>query len=134
MPITPDEWEQWVVEWSKLWITSTGEQRDRDVQKMRESPYATVLPAFSEFIVDRTNRLWVREAHWQDAIGAGSLTDIPRVPSTWSVFDTRGRWLGDVQMPADFQPYEIGADYVAGKARSNGVSQVAIYGLGVRGK
>ena len=88
----------------------------------------------SQFIVDRSGRLWVREAHWQDAIGAGSLTDLPAVPSAWSVFDVRGRWLGDVRMPANFQAFEIGDDYVAGKARTNGVNQVVIYSLGVRGR
>ena len=77
-------------------------------------------------------RLWVRGAHWQDAIAAGSLADIPAVPSAWSVFDARGRWLGDVIMPAGFQPFEIGSDYVAGAMRSNGMSHVAIYGLGTQ--
>lgn len=133
-PVTPDDWEQWVVEWSKLWVTSTGAERARDVQKVREEPWAEMLPAFSQFIVDRSGRLWVREAHWQDAIGAGSLTDLPAVPSAWSVFDGRGRWLGDVRMPANFQAFEIGDDYVAGKARTNGVNQVVIYSLGVRGR
>ena len=90
--VTPDEWEEWVVEWSKLWVTSTGAERARDVQKVREEPYAEALPAFSQFIVDRSGRLWVREAHW------------------------------------------IGDDYVAGKARTNGVNQVVVYSLGVRGR
>lgn len=65
----------------------------------------------------------------QDAIGGGSLTDLPAVPSQWSVFDPAGGWLGDVEMPANFQPYEIGADYVVGKAYPAGVSQVVLYGL-----
>jgi len=132
VPVTDDDWEHWVIEWSKLWVTTTGTERDRDVQKVRESPWAEKLPAFTQFIVDRGGRLWVRGAHWQDAIGAGSLSDSPAVPSTWSVFDVRGRWLGDVTMPADFQPFEIGADYVAGVMRSGGVNQVAIYDLSAR--
>jgi hypothetical protein len=133
-PVTPDDWEHWVVEWSKLWVKSTGAERERDIQKVREEPYADVLPAFSQLIVDRGGRLWVREAHWQDAIGAGSLTDIPAIPSLWSVFDARGRWLGDVTMPTGFQPFEIGADYVAGVLRADGVNRVAIYGLSAPGR
>jgi len=133
-PVTPDDWEQWVVEWSKRRVKSTGAERERDVEKVRSDPWAELLPAFSEFIVDRSGRLWVREAHWQDAIGAGSLSDIPAVPSRWSVFDRGGRWLGDVSMPTDFQPFDIGTDYVAGKARSNGVNQVVIYPLHAGGK
>ncbi len=128
-PVTPEEWEQWVVEWSKLWVKEQGVARDSAVDAVRRAPYAEVLPAFTAFLVDRVGRLWVRGAHWQDAIGAGSLTDLPAVPSQWSVFDPAGRWLGDVEMPADFQPYEIGADYVVGKARRAGVNQVVLYGL-----
>jgi hypothetical protein len=133
-PVTAAEWERWVVEWSKLWVKSTGEQREKDIQDVRDDPYAEVLPAFSEFIVDRVDRLWVREAHLDDAIAAGSLTDIPVVPSNWSVFDTNGRWLGDVAMPANFQPYDIGADFVAGKARLNNVNSVVVYALGATGR
>lgn len=131
-PVTDDDWEHWVIEWSKLWIKTTGAERDRDVQKVRESPWADELPAFTAFIIDRGSRLWVRGAHWQDAIGAGSLADMPAVPSTWSVFDVRGRWLGDVIMPAGLQPSEIGSDYVTGTMRSNGMNQVVVYGLTAR--
>jgi hypothetical protein len=131
-PVTADDWEQWVVEWSKQWVKATGAERDREVQKVREEPWADALPAFSQFIVDADDRLWVRGAHWQDAIAAGSLADTPAVPSTWSVFDARGRWLGEVNMPSGFKPLEIGKDYVAGVRRTNGVNQVAIFELGVQ--
>jgi hypothetical protein len=134
VPITPDDWEQWVIEWSKLWVKTTGAQRERDIQEVRESPYATALPAFSRFIVDRGGRLWVREAHWQDAIGAGSLSDPPAVTSAWSVFDVRGRWLGDVSMPVGFQPFEIGADYATGTLRTDGGTRVVVYALSSRGR
>jgi hypothetical protein len=133
-PITADDWERWVVEWSKLWVRTTGADREREVQKVRESPWAEQNPAFSQFIVDRGGRLWVREAHWQDAIAAGSLVDIPAVPSSWSVFDARGRWLGDVSMPTGFLPFEIGTDYVTGILRADGVNHVAIYELSARGR
>jgi hypothetical protein len=133
-PITADDWERWVVEWSKLWVRTTGAEREREIQNVRESPWAEQNPAFSQFIVDRGGRLWVREAHWQDAIAAGSLVDIPAVPSSWSVFDSRGRWLGDVSMPTGFQAFEIGTDYVAGILRVDGVNHVAIYDLSARAR
>ncbi len=129
IPVTAADWEDWAVEWSKLWITSTGDSAKKEIQELRESPYARTMPAFSQFIPDRTGRLWVREAHYQDAISAGSLTDPPVVPSRWSVFDAKGAWLGDVTMPKDFQPYDIGADYVLGKQRIDGVSKVVQYAL-----
>jgi hypothetical protein len=45
--VTPDDWEHWVNEWSKLWVKTTGAERDRDIQKVRESPWAEELPAFT---------------------------------------------------------------------------------------
>ena len=133
-PITNDDWEHWVVEWSKLWVRATGAEREREIQQVRESPWAEENPAFSQFLVDRSGRLWVREAHWQDAIAAGSLADVPAVPSVWSVFDVRGRWLGDVGMPTGFLPFEIGPDYVTGIVRADGVTRVAIYDLRAPGR
>ena len=129
IPVTAADWEDWVVQWSKLWITTSGDSARKEMQELRESAYAFTMPAFSQFIPDRTGRLWVREAHYQDAIGAGSLTDPPLVPSRWSVFDTKGAWLGDVTMPKDFQPYDIGEDYVLGKQRVDGMSKVVQFAL-----
>jgi hypothetical protein len=128
-PVTPERWDYWVVEWAKLWINSTGEQYAKEMMELRASPYAETMPAFSQFLVDRVGRLWVREAHLEDAIGAGSLTDVSHVPSKWSVFEPSGRWLGDVLMPANFQPYDIGADYVAGKRYADKVATAEIYAL-----
>jgi hypothetical protein len=127
--VTPERWDYWVVEWAKLWVKSVGEQYQKEMMELRASPYAETLPAFSQFIVDRAGRLWVREAHLEDAIAAGSLNDPPAVPSKWSVFDTSGRWLGDVSMPANFQPYDIGSDYVAGKRYADKVATAEIYAL-----
>jgi hypothetical protein len=46
------------------------------------------------------------------------------------VFDRDGAWLGDVTLPAHFQPYDIGADYVLGVARDDdGVQTVVQYAL-----
>jgi len=133
-PITDSDWEHWVVEWSKLWVKTTGTDRERDIQEVRDAPWAEQNPAFSQFIVDRAGKLWVRGAHWQDAIAAGSLTDTPAVPSRWSVFDVQGRWLGDVEMPTGFKALEIGPDYVAGTRLTDGRVQVVIYPLSTGGR
>jgi len=133
-PVTPERWDYWVVEWAKIWVKSVGEQYAKEMMDLRASPYAETLPAFSQFIADRVGRLWVREAHLEDAIAAGSLSDPPAVPSKWSVFDSTGRWLGDVTMPANFQPYDIGADYVAGKRYESKVATAVIYALEKRAR
>jgi hypothetical protein len=102
---------------------------------LRKSSYAITVPAFSQFIPDRVGRLWVREAHVADAAGAGALNRMPLVPSTWSVFDSTGSWLGDVGMPAKFWPMDVGANYVLGSALDeDDVPTVVMYRLGTSGE
>jgi hypothetical protein len=129
-PVTPADWEHWVTDWSKLWVTERGADSLKEVQNVRESPYAFELPAFSQCLVGQDQTLWVREAHLDDAISAGSLNDDPRVASKWSVFNPAGRWISDVTMPAGFQPTDIGTDYVAGRfRRAPGRMTVVVYRL-----
>jgi hypothetical protein len=129
--VTRADIDAYVTEWSKRWIRSTGAQAEREKQDLRDDPYASEVPAFSQFLIDRTGRLWVREAHLADAPFAGNLATSPLVPSVWSVFDRTGRWLGDVTMPARFMPTDIGADYVLGIARdSDGVETVVQFRMG----
>jgi hypothetical protein len=128
--VTPADWKHWVTEWSKIWVTERGADSLKEVQSVRESPYAFELPAFSQCLGAQDGTLWVREAHLDDAISAGSLNDDPRVESKWSVFNPAGRWISDVTMPAGFQPTDIGADYVAGRFRRGpGRMTVVVYRL-----
>jgi hypothetical protein len=129
--VTRGDIDAYVTEWSKRWIRSTGAQAEREKADLRDDPYAAEVPAFSQFLIDRTGRLWVREAHLGDAPFAGNLATSPLVPSVWSVFDRTGRWLGDVTMPSRFMPTDIGADYVLGIARDgDGVETVVQFRLG----
>lgn len=133
--VTKSDIDSYVVEWGKRWIKSTGAAAEAERADLRNDPYAATVPAFSQFLVDRPGRLWVREAKLADAPGAGQLNTTPLVPSTWSVFDPAGRWLGDVTMPARFLPRDIGADYVLGTAiDADGVETVVSYRLATRAK
>lgn len=116
-PVTRSDIETYVVEWGRRWIKSTGAEAERERADLRDDPYASTVPAFSRFITDRVGRLWVRAANLADAPGAGQLNLMPLAPSVWSVFGDDGAWLGDVTLPARFQPHDIGADYVVGIAR-----------------
>lgn len=128
--VTSADIDAYVVEWGKRWSTMTGGEAAAERRAMRHDPYAATVPAFSQFLPDRAGRLWVREAHLADAPGAGALNTTPLVPSRWSVFDPSGRWLGDVLMPAHFQPHDIGADYVLGAAvDEDGVQSIVMYRL-----
>ena len=129
--VTSADIDRYVEEWGKRWIKSTGAEAEAERASLRQDPYASTVPAFSQFIADRVGRLWVREAHLADAPGAGALNTTPLVPSRWSIFDPDGRWLGDVSMPARFQPRDIGADYVLGTAvDADGVQSIVLYRLG----
>jgi hypothetical protein len=130
-PVTDADIDQYVDDWAKRWVKATGPEAERQKRDVRDDPYATEVPAYSQFLLDRAGRLWVREAHLADAPGAGQLTTLPLVPSVWSVFDTSGRWLGDVTMPARFMPTDVGEDFILGIARdSDGVETVAQYSYG----
>lgn len=128
--VTSRDIDQYVTEWGKRWIRETGADAERRRAELRDSPYESVVPAFSRFIADRSGRLWVRTPDLRDAPRAGQLNTMPLVPSTWSVFGRDGAWMCDVTMPADFQPYEIGADYVLAVARdADGVETVVLHRL-----
>jgi hypothetical protein len=133
--VTKADIDSYVVEWGKRWIKSSGAAAEAELANLRNDPYATTVPAFSQLIADRTGKLWVREAKLADAPGAGQLNTTPLVQSTWSVFSPLGVWLGDVTMPARFLPRDIGADYVLGTAiDADGVETVVSYRLSPSGK
>jgi hypothetical protein len=122
--------DQFVVEWGRRWIRSTGADAERERADLRDDPYATEVPAYSQFLADHAGRLWVRAANVADAPGAGQLNTTPLVASVWSVFNPDGGWLCDVTLPARFMPNDIGADYVLGVSRdSDGVETVVQYRL-----
>ncbi len=128
--VTDSDWEHWVVEWSRIWVTTRGADSLKRVQRVREQSWADALPAFAQCLVARDGNLWVREAHLDDAISAGSFVDDPIVPTKWSVFNPAGRWISDVTMPTAFQPIDIGSDYVAGRMKFGTAKRtVVIYGL-----
>jgi hypothetical protein len=110
-------------------VASMGKLRQTEEHErlLRENPFADNLPVFSQLIVDASGNLWVRSGNIADAPW---LEWIPQATSSWSVFDSTGRWLGDVGMPAFFQAREIGADYVLGiSVDEEGVEAVAMYRL-----
>lgn len=129
-PITKADINTFTTEWSKRWANKPGPEGDKERADIRSAPYATKVPAFTQLIADRVGRLWVREAHLADAPRAGNMSTSPLVPTAWSVFDTSGKWLCDVTMPAFFLPTDIGSNYVVGVARdADGVQTVAMYSL-----
>lgn len=84
-----------------------------------ETPARQTRPAFTEIIEDHEGNVWVRHSRSpRDSV------------QTWSVFDTRARWLGEVDLPRSLSVIDIGDDEILGaELDSLGVSYVTVYRL-----
>lgn len=81
--------------------------------------YPRTLPAFRDFHVDDSGYLWVRSFN---APG----DSIPR----FTVFDSTGQMLGDVEAPRHFEVTGIGAEYLLGIWKDdNEVQHVRMYAI-----
>ena len=63
-------------------------------------------PGYDALLMDEEGCVWLR---------AYSSPDRETPHRVWLVFDPAGRWLGEIDIPAQFQPYEIGFDYLLGR-------------------
>jgi hypothetical protein len=75
---------------------------------LEDMPAADSLPAYEGMMVDADGNLWTK--HYT---GAESPEEDSR-SSSWDVFEATGRYLGTVELPDRFEPFEIGEDYVLG--------------------
>lgn len=95
-------------------------------------PFPREFPAFASIKADRAGNLWVQQYDWHFELKEPGLVRVQTMaaPAKWDVFDSAGRWLCTVDLPARFTPLEIGDDYVAGMSRDeDGVERVDIYRL-----
>lgn len=69
------------------------------------SEFAENFPAHYDVWTDAAGNLWVQDYQPYTA----------RVDRMWSVFDSRGRYLGEVTVPAGLTVHDIGEDYVLGR-------------------
>ena len=82
-------------------------------------PFADYFPAFSSVLGDATGHLWVQEYEYPREARPGSL---------WTVFDPEGHVLGFVETPEELQIYEIGEDYILGRAEDElGVESIQLW-------
>ena len=90
------------------------------VTALEAHPVPESFPAFSAIEVDFLGNLWVREYNLPGEQGR----------ALWSVFDPDGLVLGFVETPPELVIYEIGDDYILGKATDDlGVEYVQVWGL-----
>lgn len=118
-PVSEGQRERWVA--GRLDdMEDDGTERSRSRRDLyNDIPFPDTLPAFETLSLQQGGRLWVKEM---------SLDDPPSATAPWSVFDSDGRPLGAVEMPAGFEPFEIGTDYVLGLWKDDlGVEYVQLY-------
>lgn len=99
--------------------------RDAETRARLERAYAEMklpelMPAHGQLRVDALDQLWVQ--------------DYPRLTSKtvrWSVFTSDGKSVGRVMLPAAFEIYEIGRNYILGRFMDPDVAipQVHLYTL-----
>ena len=97
-------------------------QTELFMQLLESVPVAEYLPAFSSIMSDAINHLWVEEYEAPGEERPGII---------WTVFDPDGRVLGFVETPEQLEIYEIGRDYILGRAVSEelGVESVQVWPL-----
>jgi hypothetical protein len=69
----------------------------------------TRRPAYSGLAVDPSGCVWVQEFTLNVADS--------QQPRRWLVFDPSGSWMGAVELPANFDLFQVGEDYVLGRFR-----------------
>ena len=96
----------------------------------RDRTFKEELPAFSDLIVDAVGNVWLRRYEVDHAFTTMQYIRTFDIPSTWVVLDPTGRWLGEVEMPANFTALEIGVDHVLGVRRDEfEVEYIEVYRL-----
>lgn len=82
-------------------------------------PFPATRPAHGELLADASGHLWV--AAWSPG---------PRPPTPWTVLGAGGTWLGDVEVPRGFRPWDVGGDWILGsEADELDVEHVVVYPL-----
>lgn len=103
------------------------EQRRR---MLAATVYAERYPAFAAVLAARSGDLWVRDYRPEDGVSRGMFHPAPTTPTQWKVFAPDGRWLSEINLPARFTPFEIGADYLLGVSRDeDDVERVTLWRL-----
>lgn len=79
----------------------------------RSMEFARTLPEFSRLLIARDDRLWVRIAEPEDFFPRWGGSPA-RVASRWRLFERSGERTRDVILPASFDLFDAGADWVLG--------------------
>lgn len=120
VPVTPADIDAYITAFAEGWPPGREETRDRFVRMLREAPFPKWKPSYAGLLVGPDGSIWVRR-----------YTDPDKsAPTTFEVFDSTGRWLGEVGMPAGYAPTQIAPGFVVGTWNdAEDVPHVRVYRL-----
>lgn len=99
-------------------------QGDEAAERRRpqiEDNVPDTLPAFSQMMIDPAGRLWLLST---------TIAGVDDRPRTATVLDADGSFLGDVELPAGFRPFQVGEDWILGVTSDElDVNRVVVHGL-----
>jgi hypothetical protein len=133
VPVTAEDKEWWLSLRDTL-VELWGNDSPGFKRAYREQTGIMVFPEhlapFDQLLVERTEHLWVRNAHPRyDRAFASFRVRFPH-EHTWDVFDPEGRWVTTLTLPASFRVHDIGEDYILGVWQDElDVPYVRMYGL-----
>ena len=109
----------------------TGDKVDEFLERVREElfpglavglsqrPQPDSYPWFSKIMVDAEGNIWVSE-----------YVQLSFDPQEWTVFDSDGSLVGDIEIPRRFMIFDIGSDYVLGRSLDDlDVEHIHLYAL-----
>jgi hypothetical protein len=108
----------------RFWLLDTlGKSAEGVAQRVRmwdQFTFPPTVPAYTAFLVDRDDNLWVR-------MFPRSQENVVR----WVIFSPEGKEIGSLDLPDVLAVHDIGADYVLGieTRLSDGGQQVRMYRL-----
>jgi len=108
--VTAEHLAAWRADLFARYPDLTQAQRAETERVLAAMPVPETMPAYDGIDVDREGNLWAHAYRLPGNTG----------PDSVRVFDTRGRWLGDLSLPAGIKrqgqplPLEIGDDWILG--------------------
>lgn len=119
-PLTPAFRDTFIARYRDRVARSGGNALQRQFAAgIARAPFPDRFPAYSDILAGEDSTLWLLH------IGLDE-----NGPSTWSVIDPDGRWLGEVTLPAPFRPTAVGHGWILGiQGDAAGHPHVRLYPL-----
>lgn len=85
---------------------------------MQQATFAEFYPAFAQLLAGPNGSLWIQRIASAEELGESDDFDLQNLGSDdWDVFDSEGRYLGNVTMPPRFTPIRVDGDAFWGVQR-----------------